>query len=347
MAGIFDTGIFDTGIFDTPNVVADANTTQAANEVSATGAVTVKGTLSQTQAANTVSATGAVAVQGTLSQTQAGDTLSAEGIGAATTSGSLDQTQAADTVSAVGAVTIKGALSQTQAANTVSAVGAVLIRASASLTEASDSISSAGSTAPYLDADLTQDSQTVLASATVPAKGALNATQEGDSLEQPPSFVVAPSYGTWVKRQNKNKPQAPQLPPPVQPGEVVVDEAVIQQMEEERLAALVLAKKTEALETTQLLRATVPVLDDRPSKSITLNRERFDVVDTSSDIRRAVVTLFRSPPEPPLTEPVRGSITLRALGPRHLPQPEMRKSKTISLRRSSSQSTHSGLSSHG
>jgi hypothetical protein len=167
---------------------------------------------------------------------------------------------------------------------------------------------------------------------------ALAATEAPDiaAFSDAISTVAAPSYSHWLKTKDKNKPQAPKLPEPMHAGEVVIDEAVIRQMEEERLAALVLEQKKAALERIDELRAYTPA-EKRPTKSVTIDPRRFDVVETTPEIRTRVINLFRPPASEPLVEPVKGSITLRALGPRHLPEPEIRKAKTISLRRSSSQ----------
>ena len=132
--------------------------------------------------------------------------------------------------------------------------------------------------------------------------------------------VRAPSYGSWAKTRNRKKPIAPTLPQPLEAGEVVIDEAVLLQMEEERLAKELVARKKDAL------------------GRVTLVRDRFDVVVASSAARTRVIDLFRPAAAPSLKEPVRGSITLRALGPRHLPKPKIAKSKTIMLRTASSRS---------
>jgi hypothetical protein len=166
----------------------------------------------------------------------------------------------------------------------------------------------------------------------------LDATEAPDiaAFSDAVATVAAPSYSHWLKTKNKHKPQAPKLPEPMHAGEVVIDEAVIRQMEEERLAALVLEQKKAALERIDDLRAYAPA-EKRPTKSVTIDPRRFDVVETTPEIRTRVINLFRPPEPEPLVEPVRGSITLRALGPRRMPEPEIRKAKTISLRRSPSQ----------
>lgn len=136
----------------------------------------------------------------------------------------------------------------------------------------------------------------------------------------------APSYGHWSRTRDRNKPVAPTLPPPLEAGEVVIDEVVLLQMEEERLARELATKKKEALERVEGTRAIV--------------RDRFDGVVASAAVRTRVIDLFRPERPAPLKEPVRGSITLRALGPRHLPKPEIAKSKTIMLRTASSRTSN-------
>ena len=320
-------------------VSASLAQSQSANAVSSTGFGTLRAALSQDQAGNTANASVAIRVLGSLAQAQAGDVLSADGALSTGANATLDITQGADTVSAAGETPAKGSLNRTQAGNSITASGAVLVAGSVSATQAGNTIAAIGSTAPFLDADLTQGSQTVTSAARVRVRGALNATQQGNSLDLPPSFVVAPSYGHWVK--TKNKPKAPTLPPPVEAGEIVIDEAFLRQMEEERLAALVQKAKQDALGRVEDLRAYAPA-EKPPSRVVTLDRPRFDVVDTTPAIRTKVITLFRPPQPEPLKEPVRGSITLRALGPRRLPEPEIRKARTISLRRAPNRMTQTG-----
>jgi hypothetical protein len=305
--------------------------------------------------------------------------------------------------------------------------------------------------------------------------------------------VFAPSYSYWLKTKNRNKPKAPKLPGPMHPGEVVIDEAVLRQMAEEkharakktalerieaaRLAArfikeqrealrrlekerrapevlkakrealqrleaaqreanrvreekrasakqaklealrrleeqfiesvrldtlrrkaereaalareleeakrrqdpATVAAKQEALQRVKELRAYTPAdkaptkpvtlerttveappeeparyvnlarpKKDRPKKArpkkraITLTRGRFDVLDSTPEARTKVVTLFRPAPQTAHVEPSRDTSTLRALGPRHQPAPDIRKARTISIRRSLSRMAQTG-----
>ena len=80
----------------------------------------VTGSANMTQAAQTVSAAGAVAVRGSAAITQAGQTLAATGtVPAAGINGAANMTQAAQTVSAAGVVAVRGSAAITQAGNAV------------------------------------------------------------------------------------------------------------------------------------------------------------------------------------------------------------------------------------
>jgi hypothetical protein len=131
---------------------------------------------------------------------------------------------------------------------------------------------------------------------------------------------------------NKRRKDKPKTPPPVAPAQVVVDEAVLRQIEEERLAALVLGQKKAALERVEELRSYAPV-EKRPTRTVTIEPRRFDVVETSAEIRSRVISLFRAP-EPEVTPPVRGSTSIR-LGTRAkpTPAPDIRKTRVVALRR--------------
>lgn len=156
-----------------------------------------------------------------------------------------------------------------------------------------------------------------------------------------PEYVAPSGYPAWAKNK-KRKWSTPALPEPVQAGEIIVDEAVLRQMEEERLAALVLQNKTEALSRVEDARALAAPVALR-TKIVSLEGRRFDVVETSSGVRRRVLTLLREQQPPPAKETVLNFTTLGALGPRNLPEPEIRKARTISLRRAPSRSTQTGL----
>jgi hypothetical protein len=249
--------------------------------------------------------------------------------------GALTRKQDDNTLAATGEVRAnRGTLNAEQESDSLSATGTVQVKAELSAQESDDTLAATTGVRVAGSLSATAEDDTVVATINKPLNGEANVTQGDNTLSTVEPYFVAPSYGHWVKKQNRKKPQAPKLPDPVQAGEIVIDEAVLRQMEEERLAALVLQKKTEALGTTELLRATVPVTEGRATRSITLRDNTFDRVDTTPDVRRAVVTLFRPPQKPALVDPVRGSITLRALGPRHMPEPDIRRSKTISRRRS-------------
>lgn len=321
-------------------VTGTVNLTQAGNTLSAAATVPVQVSASVTQAGDTTSTSVTVLVQGSGTLSQEGDSpLSAAVV---TVKGIASGSQAGDVFNGAAAVVISGQVSVSVGGDSVLSAGAVRVSSSASNTQDDQTVAATGGSGVYPVADLVQDGQSVLATAISQAKATLEITQANNTAPPVEPFVVAPSYGTWAKRQNKSKPQAPQLPPPVEAGEIVIDEAVLRQMEEERLAALALKKKTEALDRVEELRAYAPT-EKRPTRSFTIDPRRFDVVEAAPEIRTKVVSLFREQPKPALVEPVRGSITLRALGPRHLPEPEIRKARTISLRRSPNRMMQTGL----
>lgn len=313
-------------------ITATASLAQGSNTVASSAAAFVQGTANGAQGDQTLASAVAVFVSGSSTLSQADQSLASAGIvpGLATGGGvqddntvsssatlpvlaSLTASQVSDSVLAEGVLPGANALLATQDSNTVEATGAVLVSGVSATLQVSNGIAAAAR---------------VVISGSVTAQQADHTGPLAQGV-----VVVAPSYGAWVKAKNRNKPVAPQLPPPVEAGEIVIDEAVLRQMEEERLAALVLQKKTEALGRVEDLRAYAPA-EKRPTRPVTIDPRRFDVVEAAPEIRTRVISLFREQPKPALVEPVRGSITLRALGPRHLPEPEIRKARTISLRRS-------------
>jgi hypothetical protein len=125
---------------------------------------------------------------------------------------------------------------------------------------------------------------------------------------------VAPSGYPGRRRQRKDMPK---LPPPVQPGEVVIDEAVLRQIEEERLAALVIQKKAEASAIVDDLRART-LVPERGTRMMRIDPRRFDRIEASEPVRRRVLT------------------TLSSIGPRDLPKPRITYADLIAIRRSAS-----------
>lgn len=340
--------------------VCSADLSQDGNTLSASSVALITGTVALTQAEQSASISGVVALKASASLSETGNTLSSDAFGRL--NASLSETQDGNTTTAETGVLVEAQSALSQVGDTVSASGLVPVFASLSSTQVSDSITTSAAARAAASVDITQaentllsiaeqtsfataggvqDSQSVTAIAKIAIKAALNATQEGDRLELPPPFVVAPSYSTWVKTKNRNKPKAPQLPPPVNAGEVVIDEAVLRQMEEERLAALVLQKKAEASARIDEMRASAFV-PERGTRTLKLDPQRFDVVETSPEIRTRVIKLFRPPEPEPLKEPVRGSITLRALGPRNLPKPRITYADRIAIRRSSDRMMQTG-----
>jgi hypothetical protein len=308
----------------------------------------------------------------------------------------LAATESTDTASFDIAAAHTASLAATEGADAASFSASIVRFASFAATEAADTASLDIAAAHTSDLAATESSDVALILLFDGVAVALGATEGADiaafdvGLEDPVSvalaateqpdraafsdfepFVVAPSYGYWLKTKNRNKPQAPKLPEPMHAGEVVIDEAVIRQMEEERLAAFVLEQKKAALERIDDLRAYAPA-EKKPTRAARLGRKtepeetarrfttlkreatepapqvktrstidlnRFDVIETTPEVRARVINLFRPPEPEPLTEPVKGSVTVRTLGPRRAPEPEIRKARTISLRRSNGRHT--------
>lgn len=353
-ATLGEVSVSSTGTVAAAGAIGDLAVTLGAVTVSSAGTARANGTLAVTLGAVTVSSAGTARANGTASITLGAVTPSSAGTARA--NGTLAVTLGAVTVSSAGTARANGTLAATLGAVTVSSAGTV-----------SDGVN--GTLAATLG------DVTAAAAGTARANGTLAVTLGAIGLFISPT-PVAPSYSHWLKMKNKNKPKAPTLPPPLEAGEVVVDEAFLRQMEEERIAALVLKAKQEALRRIEefrvnapdkpaskavtLARKAVEALPEDPARyiklarpeppatkpvaprTVNLNRERFDVVDPTPEARTRVVTLFRPPPKEPLVEPIKGSITVRALGPRHLPEPDIRKARTISLRRSSNRTAQTG-----
>jgi hypothetical protein len=250
----------------------------------------------------------------------------------------LEATEAGDTAEFSAQLYWTVTLAATEAPDTAAFELAAAHTAALDATEAPDVAAFEAVSANSVSLAATEATDAAAFALTLIDTAALDATEAPDiaAFSDAVATVAAPSYSHWLKTKNKNKPQAPKLPEPMHAGEVVIDEAVIRQMEEERLAALVLEQKKAALERIDDLRAYGPA-EKRPTKSVTIDPRRFDVVETTPEIRTRVINLFRPPEPEPLVEPVKGSTTIRALGPRRMPEPEIRKAKTISLRRSPSQ----------
>lgn len=93
-----------------------------------------------------------------------------------------------------------------------------------------------------------------------------------------PEYVAPSGYPAWAKNKKRKWP-TPRLPDPVNAGEVVIDEAVLRQMEEERLAALMIQKKAEALQRMEDLRDAIAEMEGRVTRQY-----RFDVIETAPGI---------------------------------------------------------------
>jgi hypothetical protein len=103
--------------------------------------------------------------------------------------------------------------------------------------------------------------------AVAPITVALAATEESDraAFSDYEPVVVAPSYSYWLKTKARTRRRTS---PPAPRGKVI-DEAVLRQMEKERLAALVLKAKQEALGrmTEARVRAGLPFKDTQVERS--------------------------------------------------------------------------------
>ena len=193
-----------------------------------------------------------------------------------------------------------------------------------------------------LAATETRDAASVQLTVINPATAVLDATEQRDIAvfsDANSGFVVAaPSYSYWRKTRDKNKTIAPKLPDPVTPGKVVIDEAVLRQMERERRAALVLKAKRDALQRIDELRAHSPA--DLRSKRTVPVHPRLSKVEGKPETRARIISLLPRPEPEPLNDMAPNYTKLRALGPRHLPLPQIAKAKTILLRQASSRAQH-------
>ena len=152
--------------------------------------------------------------------------------------------------------------------------------------------------------------------------------------------VRAPSYGHWRKTKDRNKPKAPELPAPLEAGEVVVDEAVLQQIEQEQFPKIV-RFKSDAVERYRAEREAM-LNARRPVKAVTPDPGRFDVVVASPEIRRKIVKPLAEQPDPAPAEPIRGAVTLGRLGARRLAKPALANAGAVMLRTASNRSTQTG-----
>jgi hypothetical protein len=207
-----------------------------------------------------------------------------------------------------------------------------------------------------LAATETRDAASVQLTVINPATAVLDATEQRDIAvfsDANSGFVVAaPSYSYWRKTKDKNKPTAPKLPDPVQPGEVVIDDAVIRQTEEERLAALVFQAKQDALRRLEEMRARD--IEKKPSRKVRLKKQvqppletrkartmklaRGSKVEKKAEAKARVIKLPRPmAPSEPLVKMALNYIALKGLAPRRAPSREIAKARTVSLRRSRDQ----------
>lgn len=126
-------------------VTGNASITEAADTISAAGAVAVAGASAITEAADTISAAGAVAIAGSLSKTEAGDTISAAG--AVAIAGSSAITEGADTLVAAASEAVHGSADITEGDDTIVATAAHTSTGSAAITEDPDTVDAQGAAA--------------------------------------------------------------------------------------------------------------------------------------------------------------------------------------------------------
>lgn len=178
--------------------------TEAADTLSAAGAIAIDGDASITEGSDTSASTATLALAAAAAITEAGDTSTATG--ALAIVGALSATEADDTLSAAGAAgagAISGVLAATEADDTLSATGALAIAASLSATEVGDTISSSAALAIAAAAAISEAADTLSATATSTISGALSVAEADDVLtatgEGPGGST--PTDGFWQIRQ--------------------------------------------------------------------------------------------------------------------------------------------------
>jgi len=327
---------------------AGASVSLAATEAADTASLALTAEHTAALAATEAADTAAIALTAThtaaLAATEAADTAAIAVDVVTGYSVVLATTETQDTASLALTAEHTAALAATEAQDAVAIAATSGINAALAATEAQDVAAISVLRGHLATLAATEAADTVAIFVAPGATASLAATEAPDTAAIITEYGIVragPSYAYWAKTQNKKKPKAPKLPPPVNAGEVVVDEAVLRQIEEERLNALVLQNKQQALQRVEDLRggyAPAP----QPARAVTLDRKRFDVVESSPDIRRRVVSLLREPTPPPATEPVKGPVLFRRLGARNLPQPQLQQARYVSLRRSSDQLKQTG-----
>lgn len=304
----------------------------------------------------------------TLVATESPDTASLSAVAVPTAT--LAATEAPDTASFAASAYHAAAFAASEALDTASFAASAYHTAALAATEAQDTAAFVAVTAAQASFAITEPAD--VASFAVASGVTLTATLAVTEAQDAASFNVAgpPVENFGYASRRRRRPPQPQKPVQEPIGELVVDEAVLRQIEEERLAALVLQQKRNALRrleeqragffqapstrsvklqpkapeekapkaatvTVNLARevqAIEPPAELRPARVLTLHRERFDVVESSPEIRRRVVNLFRPPEAPVVTAPGRSALTLRQR-PRPVPQPDIRQTRSVSLRR--------------
>ena len=177
--------------------------TEAADTLSATGAVAIDGDASITEGSDTSASTAALSIAAAAAISEADDASSATG--ALAIAGALAATEADDTLSAAGAAgagAISGVLAVTEADDALSAAGALAIAAALAATEADDTLLASAALA-IAAAAISEAADTLATTATSTISGALAATEADDVLtatgEGPGGST--PTDGFWQIRQ--------------------------------------------------------------------------------------------------------------------------------------------------
>lgn len=252
----------------------------------------------------------------------------------------LASTEAVDTAAVAVSLTAiaTAALAATETRDTAAAAATVLnvVTASLAATEARDvgafTTSLAGLSSASLAATEAGDTAAFAAARFDVLTASLAATEARDTAAftyVDPVQIAAAGYAAKRRR----KATMPQLPKPPR-VEVVIDEAVLRQIEEERLAALNLERKKEALRRVAELRQGYT---PQPVRTV-----KLEVKEPPEKMQAPLrtVTLARPPRPAPQQAPIRGSIALSVIRP--APPVEVRQPVFVSLRRAANRQAHSG-----
>lgn len=191
-----DWGIVAGELLETAaGVTGNANLTQSAQTLNASGEVSVSASGALTQGGQTLTASAGVLVIGSAALNQAGQALDASGTTQPIISGDANLAQAPQAVTASGAVGIAGALTQTQGAQSVTAGGAVSIGGALTKTQGADAVSGSGAVRVTGNASMTQAGQGLSASAGVRVSGSAGLVQAGQGLSASGAVIVTGNAG--------------------------------------------------------------------------------------------------------------------------------------------------------